>query len=82
MSRNVTDFEPPLALFAPDNDPLAFYRAIISFADQYLEPSGRIYVEIHHPLADETVGLFREHFPEVELRQDIHGRNRMICAHK
>ncbi|MFO7615832.1 MAG: peptide chain release factor N(5)-glutamine methyltransferase, partial [Bacteroidales bacterium] len=80
MERQVVDFEPGSALFVPDQDPLIFYRVIAQKADTLLKPSGSVYVELHHPLASRTVELFQRHFNTVELRQDIHGRNRMIRA--
>jgi release factor glutamine methyltransferase len=35
MNPNVLSYEPDLALFVPDNDPLKYYKAIASFALQH-----------------------------------------------
>lgn len=80
MDRNVTGFEPDSALFVPDSDPLLFYRRICELAHQKLNEHGKVYVEINQDLALETKELFDKHFEEVELKKDISGNYRMICA--
>lgn len=80
MDRNVTGFEPDSALFVPDSDPLLFYRRICEMAHQKLNEHGKVYVEINQDLALETKELFDKHFEEVELKKDISGNYRMICA--
>ena len=57
MRRNVLDYDPPLALFVPDDDPLRFYRAVADIACRCLAPEGLLVVEINENLADETCGL-------------------------
>ncbi|MDD4644736.1 MAG: peptide chain release factor N(5)-glutamine methyltransferase [Bacteroidales bacterium] len=81
MDLHVVDYEPEIALFVPDNDPLLFYRAIAGFAAEHLNPGGEVFVEIHERLGDETADVFRKRFSNVELRKDIHGKDRMIRAH-
>ena len=80
MDRKVVDYEPDIALFVSDQDPLIFYRGIARLAEAGLKPSGSVYVEVHHPIAFETKDLLQNYFKRVELLQDIHGRNRMIRA--
>jgi len=80
MERHVVDFEPATALFVPDEDPLVFYRAIASFAQSNLVTGGELFVEIHDRLGRETETLFRNYFDQVEMRKDIHGKDRMIRA--
>jgi release factor glutamine methyltransferase len=81
MKSNVLDYEPHQALFVPDEDPLIFYRAIARIAGQDLDPGGSVYVEINEGLGKDTVQLFRSAgFGEVELRKDIHGKDRMVRA--
>jgi release factor glutamine methyltransferase len=81
MSSHVVDYEPASALFVPDQDPLLFYRAIAEFARVHLKPGGKVYVEIHDRLGDETQELFHRYFTQVELKKDIHGKDRMIRAY-
>ena len=47
MAQNVLDYEPHLALFVPDNDPLLFYRAIAQYATKALKPQGALFFEIN-----------------------------------
>ncbi|WP_339710109.1 peptide chain release factor N(5)-glutamine methyltransferase [uncultured Kriegella sp.] len=79
MQRNVTEYEPDLALFVSDDDPLIFYRAICRFAEKNLKNSGNLFLEINQYLAKETEQLLKDHnFSEIELRKDIFGNDRML----
>jgi len=81
MQSNVLDYEPAVALFIPDNDPMRFYRAIASFAWDHLEPGGKVYVEINENLSIETMAAFREAgFTDLIMKKDIRGKDRMIRA--
>lgn len=79
MQDNVLKHEPHLALFVKDNDPLLFYRAISKLATQALNANGRLYFEINEALGKQTSHLMRNMgFKEVELGNDIFGKNRMV----
>ncbi|MFI3247539.1 MAG: peptide chain release factor N(5)-glutamine methyltransferase [Rikenellaceae bacterium] len=81
MRKNVVDFEPHLALFVPDNDPLLFYREIARSAKGLLSKGGKLYYEIHENFAEQTAQMVKEEgFKEVEIRRDINDKARMICA--
>lgn len=81
MHANVTDFEPHTALFVPEDDPLIFYKAIADFAVANLVKDGLLFFEINESLGKETVELLESKgFKDVELRQDMSGRDRMIKA--
>ena len=81
MMSNVLDYEPHLALFVPDNDPLIFYRAIADYALKHLEYQASLYLEINEALGKETLELLKEKgFINLELRQDLRGKDRMIRA--
>ncbi|MGN6181258.1 MAG: peptide chain release factor N(5)-glutamine methyltransferase [Mucilaginibacter sp.] len=83
MHRNVTDFEPHTALFVPENDPLIFYKAIADFALKTLNSEGLLFFEINESLGNETVEMLKDKgFKNIELRQDMSGRNRMIRAQR
>ncbi len=83
MDRNVRDFEPHMALFVPDNDPLLFYRAIARAGQGMLREGGRLYFEIYHAFAEEMQQmLLGEGYCEVEVREDLFGKPRMICCRK
>lgn len=81
MHINVLNHEPHLALFVPHDDPLIFYNAIVRFANRHLEEGGLLYLEINENLGQETVSVLRDSgFKEIELRQDLRNRDRMIKA--
>lgn len=83
LRKNVTDYEPEVALFVEDSDPLLFYRKIIDFSLLHLYKSGKIFVEIHEDYAINTLKLFEVYeFAKVEIRKDIYGKERMIMAVK
>lgn len=81
MMPNVLDHEPHIALFVSDDDPLVFYHAIADFAINHLQKQGSLFLEINENLGQQTSNLLEEKgFNNVELRQDIRGKNRMIKA--
>ena len=81
MRKNVLDYEPPTALFVPDNDPLLFYRSIARTAKKILKPEGKLYFEIYERLAVEMLQMLEEEgYSDVTLREDFRGKPRMICA--
>jgi release factor glutamine methyltransferase len=83
MNKNVTEFEPHLALFVPDSDPLLYYRGILTIAGKVLEPSGRIYFEINEAFGNEMVELMISFgYSEVKTVSDINGKVRMIKGKK
>lgn len=80
MQRNVLDYEPGLALFVPDDDPLRFYRAIAALAEHRLAPDGLLALEINEALADDTCALLRQHGFNPQAHKDFRDRNRFITA--
>ncbi|MFI3289207.1 MAG: peptide chain release factor N(5)-glutamine methyltransferase [Rikenellaceae bacterium] len=81
MRINVVNFEPHIALFVPDDDPLLFYREIAKSAKKILSEGGKIYYEIHENFAQQTAQMLKcEGFKEVTIRKDINEKARMICA--
>jgi release factor glutamine methyltransferase len=83
MAENVLDFEPHLALFVPDTKALIFYEKIAEMAKRYLKSKGLLFFEIHENLGQETKSLLEDlGFEEVEIRNDLQGKNRMIKAVK
>ena len=83
MSPNVLDFEPHLALFVPDLDPLKFYQTLGDFAWSRLNPGGWLAVEINRAYGLETEKLYRQiGFSTTELHQDFNGNDRFVLAQK
>ena len=79
MKPNVLDYEPSMALFVPDANPLLFYKHIIDFAKKQLNPNGFLFLEINHLFGKEIVKLLKtNNFKNIELKKDLSGKNRMI----
>jgi release factor glutamine methyltransferase len=81
MERNVTDWEPGLALFVPDDDPLRFYRRIALLGRTLLRPEGSLYFEINQAYGRETVEMLGTlGYRDITLKKDMEGNERMIKA--
>ena len=80
MQPNVLDYDPALALFVPDDDPLRFYRAIAAIAKDHLASDGLLVVEINDALADETCAVFKAQGFTPKVHEDFRGKHRWISA--
>ena len=79
IKKNVLEYEPHLALFVEDNDPLIFYRKIVQLAQKNLSENGKLYFEINQYLGKETSELLQDLcFQNIELIKDVYGNDRMI----
>lgn len=79
MSDNVISYEPELALFVPDNDPLLFYHAIARYASKALKPGGRLLFETNTAYANKVAQVMaNEGFTAIEVRNDCFGKPRMV----
>ena len=83
MRRNVLDFEPGIALFVPDDDPLVFYRAIAGWGRRFLKEGGTGLVEINERLGRETAGVFASAgYEDLEIIPDLYGKARIVRFRK
>ncbi len=83
MRENVLNFEPHLALFVSNDDPVIFYKKIAEIGQNYLENNGHILVEINSYLGQETCDVFTNAgYSKVELIQDFFEKDRMVLAKK
>ncbi len=83
MRPNVVDFEPHLALFVEDDDPLIFYREIARSSRVLLKAGGLLYFEIHEIFGREMVDMLCDMgFKEVCLINDINDKARIVCAER
>ncbi|WP_243018693.1 MULTISPECIES: peptide chain release factor N(5)-glutamine methyltransferase [Candidatus Cardinium] len=81
MHANVVDYEPHLALFVPDNDPLIFHRRIIQLAALHLRTNGILCLEINEALGEKIVDLLhRANFKQITLHKDMRQKERWIMA--
>ena len=79
MSDNVLCYEPELALFVPDSDPLLFYRAIARYASKALKPGGGLLFETNTAYVHEVAqAMANEGFTAIEVRNDCFGKARMV----
>lgn len=83
MDSNVLDYEPHLALFVPDDNPLIYYTRIVEIALHSLKKDGKIYFEINPRHAHDLKSyLEREGFTNVLIMRDINGKDRFIKCYK
>ncbi len=83
MLQNVTVYEPPLALYVSDSEPLVFYKRIALLSRKYLKDGGSLYFEINEHFPDEVVKLLKvTGFYAIEVKKDINGKARMVKARK
>ena len=83
IARNVIDYEPHLALFVKEPDPLLFYRAIAKVAMKHLNPRGLVLVEINERFGPETESIFRlSGLTDCRIIKDLSGKNRNVAARK
>ena len=82
MEARVWAHEPSIALFAPADDVLAFYRSLAQIASVALRTGGYLMVEINQRFGEETVAIFRDAgFGEVQLVKDLSGHDRIVICH-
>jgi len=83
MQKNVLEYEPEMALFVEDENPLVFYKAIAEISKTLLKDKGCIYLEINEAFGNETVQMLKDQgFMDVELKDDLFGKPRMVKARK
>lgn len=81
LAENVLNFEPEVALFVENYNPIMFYEAIIKYAKSNLSENGFLFFEIHPDFSAEISDLLKlKGFINIELRKDLQGKNRMIKA--
>ncbi len=81
MQKNVLDYEPSLALFVEDADPLLFYRKIIEKGKTLLKPGGKYYFEINERCGLEMIELMKKNLcKNISIEKDINGKDRFAIA--
>jgi release factor glutamine methyltransferase len=81
MKNNVLGYEPHIALFVDDENPLIFYNAIVQKAGELLKPNGKIYCEINEAFGKELVELFSDYkLLDINIHKDINNKYRFISA--
>jgi len=81
MHKNVLDNAPHIALFAPDDDPLIFYRQILIYSREHLNEGGSVWFEVNKGFADEIARMMKGFgFVEVAVENDISGNPRFVSG--
>ena len=81
MHPNVLDYEPDLALFVSDEDPLIFYRTIAEKGKSLLQPFGKIYFEINERFGNDVVKLLNSlGYQHTRILKDLNGKDRIVAA--
>ncbi|MEK7256385.1 MAG: peptide chain release factor N(5)-glutamine methyltransferase [Bacteroidota bacterium] len=79
LAKNVIDYEPHLALFTGNNDSQKFVKKIAAFARLHLNPGGYLFFETNEFYAPKTRKILEANgFGDIELREDLNERDRMI----
>ncbi len=83
MNKTVLEYEPHLALFVEDKDPLVFYKMIAQKGFESLTLNGKVFVEINERFGEEVSELFlNAGFKKVQIIKDLQGKNRIVTALK
>ena len=82
MDQSVLDYEPQSALFAEDNG-LAIYKRLAASIEEYLNPTGKIFLEIGYKQGESVSKLFKEAFPNaiVEVWKDFNQNDRVVAVY-
>ena len=78
MPESVLNYEPFMALFSPETDPLLFYRALEKRASEELKESGIMLLEVNEFRANATALIYEEKGWFTKLEKDLSGKNRML----
>lgn len=85
LDKNVTRYEPHLALFVENERPLVFYEKIALFGLKHVAPGGKIFLETHEHFAGAVANIFNNEHYHSEIMEDMHGKQRMVivtCHHR
>ncbi|MEI9918882.1 MAG: peptide chain release factor N(5)-glutamine methyltransferase [Bacteroidota bacterium] len=74
MNKNVVGYEPHLALFVDDNDPLIFYKSIAG------KKAKAVFVEINERFGAEVKSIFIANGYKAEIIKDIDNKDRIVKA--
>lgn len=81
MQVNVLNFEPSLALFVEDKNPLIFYKKISQLGRKMLKDKGQIYFEINRSYGKEIKLLLEElNYKNIQIIKDLSNNERIATA--
>lgn len=81
MHANVLNYDPPSALYVPQDQPLLFYDVIADRGKTMLKKGGKLYFEINEQFGAATKALLeKKGYSSVLIHKDIHSKDRMLSA--
>ncbi len=80
LGSHVLDHEPHLALFVENERPLIFYEKVCAFGKAHLKKNGKIFLETHEDLAEQTASLFKNNDYSVDIKKDLFEKQRMLIV--
>ena len=83
MQPRVLNYEPHIALFTPNNDPVLYYRYCINFAKKTLRNGGKLFFEINPNYIKDIENLLSNaNFSNIKVKYDLFGKKRMLSSEK
>lgn len=82
LQNEVKNFEPELALFAPDKEGIIFYQKIIDGAPEFLKEGGAVAFELGINQSKLVKMLLEKDFRDIEIVKDLAQIDRVIYAVK
>lgn len=83
MNKNVLDYEPHLALFAPGTDPLVFYKAIALKSKRVLAGGGSLWFELNEHFGEDVKVILEEQdYRKVQILKDLDNKDRIAVANR
>lgn len=80
MDASVLEYEPEVALFTENDDPLQFYKAIIPFAKMHLSQNGFIILECNENYSHEVANLYKKEIGQSDIITDMQGKDRFVFS--
>lgn len=81
MHKNVLEYEPHLALFVANNEPLLFYNAISDFSKNNLNKGGKLYFEINEQYGKDVKDLLvQKGFKNLAIVKDMNEKDRIVSC--
>jgi release factor glutamine methyltransferase len=83
LESHVLDYEPSIALFVSDSDPICFYRAIAVYGVDALKSGGKLYFEINPIYVSDIKNMLKSlKYQHVIIQEDQFGKQRYCYATK
>lgn len=81
MALNVLRYEPHIALFVPNEDPLLFYRKIGELGRTMLKPGGMLAFETNHVYGYNVKELLeKQNYQNIQVLKDLSHNDRFVFA--